>query len=140
MRMENDARELPTIIPLGADDSERQLIVEGWQTFDVEECQCHVQEDKVRMMAVIGRHPGGLYHFNTYVRAIAAALLGSARPRPSSTESSTSAQWLCFEEVLIASMALTDWQCQRARSSATSSASTSVVPEPTVIPGSLSLG
>ena len=82
--------------------------------------------------------PGGLHHFNTYVRTIAAALLGSSRPERSSTASTTSAQWLDFEDMLTASMALNDQQS--AHSSVTSSASNCVVSEPTVIPDSLSLG
>jgi hypothetical protein len=126
MHMEEDARELPTILILGGDDADRERVCESWHDFDVEECQCHKEEDKTRMMAVIECNPGGVHHFNSYVKAVAASLLAKKSSSKLAQRTSTvSAKWSDFELVLHASMI-------GARSTAMSSASITVL-EPTAI-------
>lgn len=66
--------DVPIIIMIGADDAERARAGDRWRDFDVETCQCAMEEDRTRILSVIGRHPGGIQVFNTNVKAIATAL------------------------------------------------------------------
>merc|ERR1712216_926080 len=138
MYMEDDARELPTIIMIGCDDAERVRVRKTWHDFDVAECECFKEEDKTRIMAVIERHPGGVCHFNRHVTAIADLLLGSWRSSNGS-DLSMSAQWSGFVDTLnsaAASMAAVP--SEQINCGAMARTPLGEVPEPDVIPGCVS--
>lgn len=76
MHMEDDSREVPIIITIGADDDERAHVRNSWMNFDVATCECAKEQDKRRMLAVIERHAEGVQGFNVHVNVLAANILG----------------------------------------------------------------
>ena len=152
MHMEDDSRKVPVIILIGADDEERARVHTSFTNFDAKVCKCFKEEDKARMLGIVERHPGGMQGFNSHVRALAATLCRSSRPSQTSSSSSCSQSsrpasmdasgWAEFS----GSVASFEWHGTERCHSLTASASTnrncdaigfSVLPEATVIPGSV---
>ena len=152
MHMEDDSRKVPVIILIGADDEERARVHTSFTNFDAKVCKCFKEEDKARMLGIVEQHPGGMQGFNSHVRALAATLCRSSRPSQTSSSSSCSQSsrpasmdasgWAEFS----GSVASFEWHGTERCHSLTSSASTnrncdaigfSVLPEATVIPGSV---
>lgn len=46
---------MPIIFTIGADDDEYESVCIGWIDFDVAQCHCYNEEDKVRIFVVAVR-------------------------------------------------------------------------------------
>ena len=90
MRADDGSREDPIPLTLGEDEDERERVHKNWRTFDAAACQCFMEQDKTRMLAVIERHPGGVHGFNASVKHMAADLLGHVRISHSHASSASS--------------------------------------------------
>ena len=55
---------------------ERAAVASSWFGFDSQQCECFDPTDKVRILAVIERYPGGGVAFNFCIRRLATELLG----------------------------------------------------------------
>ena len=60
---------------LASSDSEQAEVARSWLQFDARQCECFDAADKVRILAVIERYPGGAKAFNACIRDLAKRLL-----------------------------------------------------------------
>jgi len=71
MRVESESQGEPHIILLADSDPERAAVASAWLRFDSRTCECFDPADRVRIMAMINRYPGGAIAFNVCIRQFA---------------------------------------------------------------------
>ena len=76
MHMEDESRDAPTVITIGANDDEHERVHTSWRNFDAAACQCFDARDKTRIISVIERHPDGIDGFNRHMRTLATEVFG----------------------------------------------------------------
>jgi len=64
------------MITIGSDEAGTHRTREAWRSFDVENCRCFDQDDKARILGIIGSHAGGARGFNGYIRSLAEIIFG----------------------------------------------------------------
>lgn len=74
MMDEDSSRKPPEIILLMDDQDELRRIAGLWLRFDILNCECFRQEDKVRILGIIERYPGGSRSFNQSIQQLASRL------------------------------------------------------------------
>merc|ERR1712107_285263 len=76
MRLDNVKQTAPRILLLADGHMARSDVGNSWLRFDTLKCECFDPADKVRILRVIDRYPGGARGFNGCIRSLARTLLG----------------------------------------------------------------
>merc|ERR1719401_2166443 len=109
----------PIVLTIGADSAEHARVKQSWIKFDATACKCFDQSDKTRMLAVVEQYPGGVTAFNQHIRDVAMTLFGMSRKSLNQRRSARSA--------LRDSPGSSSWSASP------------VVPEPSIIPGTVAV-
>eukprot|EP00927_Polykrikos_kofoidii_P015268 TRINITY_DN16779_c0_g1_i1.p1 TRINITY_DN16779_c0_g1~~TRINITY_DN16779_c0_g1_i1.p1 ORF type:complete len:889 (-),score=103.54 TRINITY_DN16779_c0_g1_i1:230-2617(-) len=83
------SRSAPVVCFLGETDGEREMQLQAWLNFNVDNCECFNLEDKKCFLRVVSMYPDGSDGFNRFIREQALSLTPPVSARPSLSKTAT---------------------------------------------------